>query len=80
NSSYWGNGMIADSTPANRQNFAPLTVDIMATAKYTYSITATNNTFLVTANATGLDDDAPPDTWTMDQNGILTAVSDDSQL
>ena len=80
NTGYWGNGISADSTAANQRNFATLTVEIMPTAKYTYSITATANTFLVTANATGLDDDPAPDTWTMDQNGVLTVVSDDAQL
>ncbi len=80
NNSYWGDGITADSAAANRQNFAPLTIDIMATAKYTYSISATQNTFVVTGTATGLDDDPAPDIWTIDNNGLLTMVSDDSQL
>lgn len=80
NNSYWGDGMTADSAAANRQNFAPLTIDIMATSKYSYAISATQNTFLVTGTATGLDDDPAPDVWTIDNNGVLTMVSDDSQL
>lgn len=80
NSSYWGDGMTADSSAANRQNFAPLTIDIMSTSKYSYSISATANTFVVTGTATGLDDDPANDVWTMNNNGVLIAVSDDSKL
>lgn len=79
-STYWGNGISADSLPANQANFATLTVEIMSSARYTYSIVATTTTFLITANATGLDDDATPDTWTIDNNGLLTVVSDDAIL
>jgi prepilin-type N-terminal cleavage/methylation domain-containing protein len=80
NNSYWGDGITADSAAANRQNFAPLTVEIMPTAKYRYTISATQNSFVVTGIADGLDDDPAPDTWTMDNNGLLVMVSDDSQL
>lgn len=80
NSTYWGNGISADSLPANQRNFATLTVEIMSSARYTYSIVATTTTFTITANATGLDDDAAPDTWTIDNNGILAVTSDDAIL
>ncbi len=80
NNAYWGDGITADSAAANRQNFAPLTVEIMPTAKYRYTISATQNSFVVTGTADGLDDDPAPDTWTMDNNGLLVMVSDDSQL
>ncbi len=80
NNSYWGNGISSDSATTNRQNFAPITVEIMATAMYRYSIVATQNTFVITGTATGLDDDPANDVWTMDNFGALTMVSDDAQL
>ena len=63
--------------------FAALGVDIGTTARYTYTITGVSTTaFLATANVAnpGLDDDAAPDTWTIDQNGNLVCTSDDSVL
>jgi len=51
-------------------------IEIMQTCKYSFTIAGTNNTF--TATATGnIDDDATVDTWTIDQNGILTNTVDD---
>lgn len=77
NSTYWGNGISADSV--NTNNFAPLTVEIQNSARYSYAIVATPTTFTVTATATGLDDDPANDVWTMNQDGVLTKVSDDAQ-
>ncbi|MFQ5607346.1 MAG: type IV pilin protein [Candidatus Zixiibacteriota bacterium] len=77
NTAYWGNGMAADSIATTA--FAPITVEIQTTAKYRYSLVATATTFTATATATGLDDDATQDVWTMNQDGVLVAVSDDSQ-
>lgn len=55
---------------------ATLGVEAMATARYTYTITAATNTF--TAQAAGnLDDDATVDTWTINQNGVLTNTIND---
>jgi len=73
---YWGNGVSASA--ANPNNFARIGVEIMSTARYTYSITATQNTFTVTATSGILDDDATVDTWTINQNGVLTCTSDDA--
>ena len=61
--------------------FASLGVEIMFPAYYSYSITGTTTTFSATAGskkATGLDEDPTLDVWTMDQNGVLTCVVDDS--
>jgi prepilin-type N-terminal cleavage/methylation domain-containing protein len=77
NTTYWGNGISADSV--NTTNFAPLTIDIHSSARYTYAIVATQSTFLATATATGLDDDPTNDVWTMNQDGELTNITDDSQ-
>jgi prepilin-type N-terminal cleavage/methylation domain-containing protein len=77
---YWGNGITADA--ANPDNFARIGVQIGPNARYTYSLVAGANTFTATADAPnpGLDDDATPDTWTMDHLGNLVAVSDDATL
>lgn len=75
---YWGNGISADAS--NPDNFARLGVQIGPTARYTYSIVADATTFTATANAPdpGLDDDATPDTWTINHLGNLQVTSDDA--
>lgn len=75
---YWGNGISADKN--NPDNFARIGVQIMASARYTYSLVAAANTFTATANVAnpGLDDDATPDTWTINQAGALICTSDDA--
>jgi general secretion pathway protein G len=55
---------------------ASIWIEIMNSARYTYTIAATPLTF--TATATGnLDDDGTIDTWTIDQDGTLTNTVDD---
>jgi prepilin-type N-terminal cleavage/methylation domain-containing protein len=60
---------------------ADLGVDIMADARYAYSIASADlsNAFVATAAATveDLDDDATVDTWTIDQDGTLTNTIND---
>ncbi len=46
-------------------------VEIPSGAKYTFTIAATNNTFLATAEG-NIDDDATLDIWTMDHLGTIT--------
>lgn len=61
---------------------APLYVEIMPAVYYSYSVTGSANAFTATAgskNPTGLDDDPTLDVWTIDQNGNLTCVTDDSK-
>ena len=61
--------------------FAPLCVEIMYPAYYSYSITGNTTSFVATAgskNANGLDDDLTLDVWTITQNGNLTCITDDS--
>jgi len=57
-------------------SFPVLGIEIMASARYSYSIVAALDVF--TATATGdLDDDATIDTWTIDNNGtLLNTVND----
>ena len=59
--------------------FSTIWVDIPATAMYTYTINATTNAFTVTATCGILDDDVRVDIWTIDNLGVLTCQSDDSQ-
>jgi prepilin-type N-terminal cleavage/methylation domain-containing protein len=77
---YWGNGVVGSAQPAQQQAFSRIQVEIMPSAQYTYTMAAAINTFTCTATSGNLDDDAAPDTWTMNQDGDLVAVSDDSIL
>jgi type IV pilus assembly protein PilE len=63
------------------ENIAPLYVEIMIPAYYSYTVTGTATTFSATAGskrATGLDDDATLDIWFIDETGVLTCLTDDS--
>jgi type IV pilus assembly protein PilA len=73
---YWGNGISASAAAQN--NFGRIGVEIMSTARYTYSIVQDANTFTATGTSGILDDDATTDVWTMTQAGVLTCVSDDA--
>ncbi len=58
-----------------------LGVEIMPSATYSYSDTSDRTSFTATTGskcATGLDDDATLDVWSVDQTGILTCVIDDA--
>jgi prepilin-type N-terminal cleavage/methylation domain-containing protein len=68
---YTGNDQSAGGT------FPEIWVEIMQTARYTYSITADSNSFTATA-AGNIDDDATLDTWQIDQNGDLQCTIDDA--
>lgn len=75
---YWGDGVVASA--ALPTAFARIGVDIGATARYTYTMAATANTFTCTADAINLDDDATTDDWTIDDTGTLLCTQDDSVL
>lgn len=61
---------------ATPQAFSEIWVEIMNSAKYTYTITGGVSTFTATA-AGNIDDDATVDTWTIDQDGIMTNTIND---
>lgn len=74
---------IAANADVNPTAFADLGlgVEIMLTAKYTYTITSTDagaTNFTATATSGILDDDATADTWTINQAGVLSVVTDDA--
>jgi prepilin-type N-terminal cleavage/methylation domain-containing protein len=74
---YWGQGVVASA--AAQAALGRIGVDIMSTARYTYTITTADaSNLLVTATSGVLDDDATVDTWTMNQDGVLTCTSDDA--
>ncbi|NOY88579.1 MAG: prepilin-type N-terminal cleavage/methylation domain-containing protein [FCB group bacterium] len=66
----------AGVTAAAGGTFPQIGVEIMASAMYSYTMAAAQNTFTCTATA-NLDDDATIDTWTIDQNGNLQNTIDD---
>ncbi len=58
-----------------------LDIEVMPSARYSYSVTASRISFVATAgskSATGLDDDPTLDVWTIDQTGKLNCLSDDA--
>jgi type IV pilus assembly protein PilA len=60
--------------------FAEITIEIMPTANYTYTMVADAISFTATATSNILDDDAAPDVWQIDEAGNLQCLSDDAQL
>jgi prepilin-type N-terminal cleavage/methylation domain-containing protein len=77
---YPGDGSTIVAQPGDV--IASLYVEIMPAVYYSYSVTGGARAFLATAGSkttTGLDDDPALDVWTIDHNGNLTCVSDDSQ-
>ena len=66
-----------DATPqAAGGSFPVLGVEIMTDARYSYAHVQAVNTFTFTATA-DLDDDVAIDTWTIDQDGVLTNTIND---
>ncbi len=69
---YGDNGAVA----AAAGSFPQIGVEVMASAVYSYAMTAAQNTFTCVATA-NLDDDATIDTWQIDQAGNLQVTLDD---
>lgn len=64
------------ASAATPQAFAPIYIEIMVGALYSYTIAGTATTFTATGTA-NIDDDATIDTWTIDQNGNMLNTIDD---
>jgi len=77
NSTYGDNGLA--STHGAVFTFPQIGVDIQANAMYDYSIVAGATTFTATATCPnpGIDDDATPDVWTIDDTGNLQNTTND---
>jgi type II secretory pathway pseudopilin PulG len=75
NDTYWipAGGAIASS--ANPTAFAPIWVEVVLPARYTYTIDATRTTFTATATSGALDDDPTIDQWVIDHTGNLRVVA-----
>jgi prepilin-type N-terminal cleavage/methylation domain-containing protein len=74
---YWGNGITADKN--NPHNFTRIGVDIMASARYTYTMVANQTSYTCTAEV-NIDDDPTVDTWLIDGDGeLLNTVNDYSE-
>jgi prepilin-type N-terminal cleavage/methylation domain-containing protein len=76
---YPGDGSTVVAQPG--ESFAPLFIEIMFPAFYSYSITGNINTFTAKAgskSSSGLDDDPTQDVWTVDQNGVITCITNDA--
>jgi len=58
--------------------FAELGIEIMSEARYTYSITGSDRTFIAQAVAANLDTDDNEDRWQIDQDGKLVALANDA--
>ena len=72
-------GATADSTAPNA--LAEIGVELQTNALYAYTITTADATsLLVTGTATGLDDDATLDVWTINDGGLLICTTDDAVL
>ena len=78
-----GNTYFMPGGPASATNpevLEDIWVEIPAGSLYTYTIAGDVNSFTATATSGILDDDDPVDTWTIDDGGVLSCTSDDSQL
>ena len=76
NDFYFRNGQTV--TASGGGNFADIWIEIMPSARYTYSITADSNSFTATATANIDDDVDVVDTWQIDQTGNLSCTSNDA--
>jgi len=62
----------------NPYAFDTIGVEIMKSARYTYTIEGTIDDFTATAIAERLDDDPAIDKWQVDETGEVKAIIDDS--
>jgi prepilin-type N-terminal cleavage/methylation domain-containing protein len=69
----------APASAASPMALQTIWVEIMASSLYTYTIAGDANAFVATATSGILDDDPAQDIWTVDNDGTIVCVSDDSQ-
>ncbi len=79
NDTYWIPASGVEANANNPDAFAELGVEIMPSARYTYSIKASENGFIVIAKALkNLDNDATVDEWQINQAGELKCLVNDA--
>ena len=76
NEEYALNGAIASATTPLA--FVRLAIEIMPTARYTYTIEVPDPTHFTCTAEADLDDDPTHDIWTIDETGTLVNRVDDS--
>jgi prepilin-type N-terminal cleavage/methylation domain-containing protein len=76
--SYWlpPEGMFASASEP--QAFRELGIEIMPQARYVYTISGSDISFVAQAYTKNLDDDRTEDRWQIDHSGKLIALSDDA--
>jgi prepilin-type N-terminal cleavage/methylation domain-containing protein len=75
--SYWIPPGGVAASKASPKAFAPIGVEIMPSARYSYEISGSADHFTATASA-NLDDDPTLDVWSIEQTGVLKAITDDA--
>ncbi len=65
------------ASAANPNALSAIWIEIMADAKYTYTVVGGANAFTATATA-NIDDDAIIDTWMIDNDGVLVNTINDA--
>jgi prepilin-type N-terminal cleavage/methylation domain-containing protein len=76
--SYFGNALVGSATTP--QVYERISVEIMQSSLYTYTMVAGANTFMCVATCGILDEDATADTWVINDRGTLAVLSDDSHF
>jgi prepilin-type N-terminal cleavage/methylation domain-containing protein len=76
NDTYWINAVASALAPTA---FAPIGIEVGPTARYAYALVGDATTFTCTATSVAdLDDDGIMDSWTINQDGRLDPLVDDS--
>jgi prepilin-type N-terminal cleavage/methylation domain-containing protein len=66
------------ASAANPLEFRGIYVEILGSARYSYTIQAAGTGFVAEAVASNLDEDPTVDHWRIDDRGVLSALSDDA--
>ena len=75
---YWIPDVGTTASKDTPYGFDSIGVEIMKSARYTYTIEGDSDRFIATAIATRLDDDPAIDKWQIDQLGELRCIVDDA--
>ncbi|MEW5994045.1 MAG: prepilin-type N-terminal cleavage/methylation domain-containing protein [Candidatus Zixiibacteriota bacterium] len=78
NDRYWIPPAGLSASKDNPFAFDTLGVEIMKSARYTYTISGDEDHFVATATAKRLDDDPAIDQWQIDESSQLKAIIDDA--
>lgn len=79
NDEYWIPEADVEANKDNPDGFVEIGVEIMQSARYSYSISGDGNSFVATATALNLDSDDTVDKWQIDDKGNLKVVIDDTK-